>query len=378
MVEHEHAMREPGVSYTSEVDTMEKGRWQETIGTFEDLSIYQTDAYGAERYGEKNVSNLVVKRGNRVIAAAQCGIVKPPIIRSGIAHVRWGPLWKGKDGLADPENFRQAIRALRNEYTCRRGLLLRVYPNLFEDEAGDCGEILQEEGYSPWRIGERDRTLVIDLERSLQELRSGISKRWRHHLNRAEKSSLNLVEGSEDDLFGEFMPVYREMLDIKGIAEYTDITRFRRAQKRLPKQRKMRVFLCRTGGKACAGIIASAMGRIGITMFRATNAEGRKCDAAYLVHWRALQWLKEMGCKAYDLDGINPVTNPGTYQYKAGLCGRNGRDVQFLGQFEACGGEFTGAFVRTGERFLRSYRSARQGKVMKKVRASFAGVRGWR
>ena len=378
MVEREHAMREPGVSCTSEVDTMKNGRWQEAIETFEDLNIYQTDSYGAERYGEKNVSHLVVKRDNRVIAAAQCGIVKPPIIRSGVAHVRWGPLWKGKDGLADPENFRQAIRALRNEYTCRRGLLLRVYPNLFEDEAGNCAEILQEEGYSPWRIGERDRTLVIDLERSLQELRSGMSKRWRHHLNRAEQSALDLVEGSEDGLFEEFMPIYREMLDIKGIAESTDITRFRRAQKRLPAEWKMRVFLCRTGGKACAGIIGSAMGKIGITMFRATNAEGRKCEAAYLVHWRALQWLKEQGCKGYDMDGINPVTNPGTYQYKSGLCGRNGRDVQFLGQFENCEGEFTGAFVRTGERFLRSYRSARQGKVMKKVRASFAGVRGWR
>jgi lipid II:glycine glycyltransferase (peptidoglycan interpeptide bridge formation enzyme) len=318
----------------------------------------------------------VVKRDGRVIAAAQCGIVKPPIMRSGIAHVRWGPLWRMKNGAGDPEDFRQAIRALRNEYAFKRGLLLRIYPNLLEDEAGACAGILQEEGYTPWRIGKRDRTLVIDLEKSIPELRSGLGNRWRRHLKRAEKSSLDLVEGWEDDLFAEFMPVYREMLDIKGIDESTDITRFRRAQKRLLQQYKMRIFLCRKEGKACAGIIASAIGKIGITLFRATNGAGRKCEAAYLVHWRALEWLKEQGCKGYDLDGINPVTNPGTYQYKSGLCGRNGRDVQFLGQFENCESEFTGAFVRTGEKFLRSYRSARQGNVMKRVRASFAGVRG--
>jgi len=167
------------------------------------------------------------------------------------------------------------------------------------------------------------------------------------------------------------------MLGIKNLAESNDITRFQRSQGRLPEEWKLRVFLCRANGKACAGIVGSAIGRVGITMFRATDGVGRKCEASYLVHWRALQWLKEQGCKAYDMDGINPVTNPGTYQYKAGLCGKNGRDVCFLGQFETCDREFTGAFVRTGERVLRSYRSARQGRVMKKVRASFAEVRGW-
>jgi hypothetical protein len=35
------------------------------------------------------------------------------------------------------------------------------------------------------------------------------------------------------------------------------------------------------------------------------------------------------------MSGINPERNPGTYAYKAGLCGKNGRDVYFLGLFDS-------------------------------------------
>lgn len=369
-------MKELKPGYTSEVDSIDDAGWQKTITQFESASIFQTAAYGVERYGANRLSRLVVRKDGRVVAAAQCGIMRAPFLRSVVAHLRWGPLWRMKDGSWDVENFRQAVRALRNEYAFKCGLLLRIYPRLFEDEGQDCGEILREEGFSPLRIGQRDRTLVVDLERSLQDLRRGLNKRWRYHLKRSEERSLDLAEGAEDELFGEFMPVYKEMLDLKGIAQSSNINFFRRAQRHLPRECKLRVFLCRSEGKACAGIIGSAMGKIGFTMFRATNGEGRKCEAGYLVHWRALQWLKEAGCKGYDLDGINPATNPGTYQYKAGLCGRNGRDVYFLGQFEACESGFTGAFVRTGEKLLRSYRSTRQGGALNRFRAFLAEARG--
>lgn len=362
-------MRRLQSPYTSEVNSVENGSWHELMGGFEDASLYQTQAYGASRYGAERLSRLVVKKDGVVVAAAQCGIMKALIIGSGVAHVRWGPLWRVKNRAGDVEHFRQALRALRNEYACRQGLFLRIYPRLFKDERKECEVILQEEGFSPWKIGGKDRTLVVDLQRSLQELRGGMDRRWRQHLRRAEaRQGLELAEGTEDRFFQEFLPVYREMLELKNLAATTDINRFRRSQQSLPEEQKLRVFLCRSEGKACAGMIVSAIGSIGVTLFSATNEKGRKYEASYLVHWRVLQWLKEAGCTAYDMDGINPVRNPGTYRYKAGLCGTNGKDVFFLGQFEACEGEITSALVRAGEQFIRSYKKARQRFLQRKAR----------
>ena len=37
------------------------------------------------------------------------------------------------------------------------------------------------------------------------------------------------------------------------------------------------------------------------------------------------EWIKEKGLRYYDLNGINPETNPGTYHFKRGLAGKKGR-----------------------------------------------------
>jgi hypothetical protein len=35
---------------------------------------------------------------------------------------------------------------------------------------------------------------------------------------------------------------------------------------------------------------------------------------------------------------VNRADNPGVYGFKAGLCGKNGNEVAFVGTFDACGG----------------------------------------
>lgn len=49
-----------------------------------------------------------------------------------------------------------------------------------------------------------------------------------------------------------------------------------------------------------------------------------------------IERLKSLGVRSYDLGGINEVTHPGTTQFKLGLCGKRGRTVSYLGEFEAC------------------------------------------
>jgi lipid II:glycine glycyltransferase (peptidoglycan interpeptide bridge formation enzyme) len=64
-------------------------------------------------------------------------------------------------------------------------------------------------------------------------------------------------------------------------------------------------------------------------------------SASYLLQWETVKLLKEMGIREYDLNGINPELNAGTYQFKRGLAGKNGREVTFVGQFQAFQGSLT-------------------------------------
>jgi lipid II:glycine glycyltransferase (peptidoglycan interpeptide bridge formation enzyme) len=59
--------------------------------------------------------------------------------------------------------------------------------------------------------------------------------------------------------------------------------------------------------------------------------------------------MKNSGCKYYNLNGINPLINPGTYHFKAGLSGKSGKDVYYLGRFDCYSGAINAALARTAE-----------------------------
>ena len=182
-------MRELGAGYSSEVDSIDEEQWYRLLRQFDDANMYQTWAYGQVRSGRKNISHLLVKEQGRVVAIAQSRIAKAPLIGAGIAYVMWGPLWCLQEVSADAEVFRQAIRALRNEYVCRRRLLLRIYPILFDDDSPCFLSILREEGLT--RAGEEksSRTIIVDLSRSLDELRQGLRPHWQRELKVVAKQN---------------------------------------------------------------------------------------------------------------------------------------------------------------------------------------------
>jgi lipid II:glycine glycyltransferase (peptidoglycan interpeptide bridge formation enzyme) len=85
-----------------------------------------------------------------------------------------------------------------------------------------------------------------------------------------------------------------------------------------------------------------------------------KSRGSYLLHWKLLETLKEQGISVYDLNGINPARNPGTYKFKRELAGSNGREVLFVGRFEAHPGKLGEFCVKSAESMKTIYRNARE------------------
>jgi hypothetical protein len=322
-------------AFSSEVDFVSETRWSEITAEFGDANLYQTWPYGVARSGEARVSLLLLKQGATVRAAVQVRIAKIPGLPLGVAYVLLGPLWQRRDGATDLGIFRQAVRALRKEYAGRRGLIVRLVPNLFDAENPVFLKILEAEGYVFQNRAPRRRTILMNLEPALDELQRGLHQKWRYHLNKARKQNLEIIEGEDDHLFEAFRRIFGEMVDRKQLVNFTGPDICRKAQAKLLPREKVRVFLCKIEGEVCAGGICSALGDTGIYLFGATSNRGIKTYASYLAHWRMLEWVKERGCRRYDLNGINPETNPGGFQFKSQLAGLHGSDLQLLGQFDA-------------------------------------------
>jgi lipid II:glycine glycyltransferase (peptidoglycan interpeptide bridge formation enzyme) len=323
------------VGYNSEIDEIDELTWDQYVQGFEDGNINQTWAYAAVVAGRHNMSHMVLKLNGDVVAIAEVRIKKLPIFNFGIAYVGWGPLWQRKGAEADIENFRQAVRALRNEYLCKRGLNLRLFPLVFEDDLHPLSTILAEEGFSLIGKETGDRTILMDLTPSLETLREGMARNWKRSLKHAESCGLAVMEGSGEVLVEEFIKIYDEMLSRKMIVESNTFNYFKQLQAQLPEQFKMRIMLCRSGEDICAGLVWSAIGKMGIELFAATSNIGTQSCGSHLLRWKLVEELKRQGVTIYNLNGINPAKNPGTYRFKSELARKHGRDVFYMGKFDA-------------------------------------------
>lgn len=343
--------------YSVEIDNVDKDHWYNIITDFKDSNIYQTWAYDQVRYGQQSVSHLILKKDQQIVAATQVRIMKIPLIKAGVAYIRWGPMWKRYNMIEKLEDLYQIIKAIHNEYAEKRGLFLRIIPNEKEQVNNEIRFMIESVGMK-W-IGKDYRTLYLDLGKSTETIRNNMSKSWRKNLHKAEKRELTVVTGTGMDLFDMVDRLFRETVSRKGFEPGINIDDYRRLQSALPDKIKMQIMVCLFEGKPVAGLIGSALGEAGIELVAATGNDGTELGGSYLLRWKMLEYLKSVGCRYYNLNGINPERNPGGYQFKSGFSGKTGQDFSFIGTFESRGNKFSMFVMQYGNAFFTRYKKSK-------------------
>jgi hypothetical protein len=329
-----------------EVDRSTPAEWSQMLDLFDDANLYQTWSYGAVRWGAKNLSHLVLKRGGEVLGVAQLRIVRPTRFKFGMAYLRWGPLFQRRGRPLDAEVAVNLARALDEEYIDKRKLFLRVLPNAF---AGSPRANAIQAAFStftpePLIADNTYRTFVLDLAPAVEELRKKLDAKWRNHLKRSEKNGLNVVTGTGIDEYRTFCLIYHQMRKRKTFETTVDVEEFGRIQEDLPESQRMRILICQDKGAPVAGLVTSAMGDSAIYLLGATDDEGLKSQGAYFLQWTMIKWLKERGVRWYDLGGIDPERNPGVYSFKRGF---SGADLTQINPLVACSSIVSSSIVRT-------------------------------
>jgi len=346
-----------------EIDATACNGWYERIAEFKDANLYQVWHHAPSGGRFNGVDRVALTRGGDVVGAAEVRLMRLPLTRSGFAYVLWGPLSRRSDE-SNPAAFRQAVRALREEYVVRRGMVLRLNPRLVVEEDSSCIQALVDEGFSPVTHLRATHTLIVDVSPELDELRRDLDKKWRNCLSKAERSGVTVSSGTGLDLFDEFTAVYERMLARKQFAPSADIRKHRLLQQTLPSHLQMRMVIARQDGRPCAGAIYSAVGDTAVYLFGATDDHGMQTSAAYLVQWEIVRALKAAGVRRYDLNGVDPERNPGTYHFKRGLAGKKGIPVTFAGQFQSTNFSLGNYSLLAAERLRIAIRLARAGRAV--------------
>ncbi|HEU6449338.1 MAG TPA: peptidoglycan bridge formation glycyltransferase FemA/FemB family protein [Verrucomicrobiae bacterium] len=335
--------------YQVEVDATPEQEWSERLEDFLDGNLFQTWSYARTQWGEKNVSRLVLRRNGDIVSMAQVCIAHFGFLTNGIGQLRWGPIFRKRGVNPEPEILRRMALALRKEYVEKRRLFLRVLPNVF---VGSPRADIFQDAFSQFHSGptnaDADRTSLLDLTPSLEQLRRNLDQKWRNQLNRAEKNEMTIIEGDSATEFQIFLNLYEQMRERKKFETRVNADEFAGVQEHLPKNQKLKILICVQNGIPAAGIVCSAMGESAIYLFGATNHNGLKSKAAYLLQWTIIRRLKDLGFRYYDLGGINPKTNPGVYHFKRGL---GGKEVSRIAPFESCNSIFSSLCMKTANAF---------------------------
>jgi len=318
---------------TYETTKMCTDNWYNILDQFEDANIYQTCAFNKYSIGGKEAEQFIIKKNKEIVSAVIVRIKTLPIIKRGIAYVRWGPMWQPNEKEKKYENLSLALKYLYEEYVIKRKLYLQICPNIFKDKDASYNEIFIKEKFKHLHNIKAYRTFVLNLAPSLEEINMGFENDWRRRIKKAAGKNITIKQATDDHSYDNLIKLYRQTHSRKKFKEYVSIETFREIQKELKKKKKMKIFLGYIDKRPAVSFLISDIGKFGLALLGGTSKEGLKQSVTNVLHWEVIQFLKNSKKPFYDLGGIDPENNRSVYKFKRGS---GADDISFIGEYYAC------------------------------------------
>ena len=193
---------------------------------------------------------------------------------------------------------------------------------------------------NPWRRRSDDsgqtaqevhggRTIWIDLTIGQDRIWRNLSQAWRRGGRLARRKGV-IVEMTRDDAL---ISEHHELCKLIGHMEGFDIRsspeQIRFLLDRSRGETEVQLFLARCDGRIAAGALVFRCGHSVHYLEGGSDRSFTRHHPSEAVHWAVIEWALNRGCRRYDLEGIDPKGNPGTYAFKKKM---GGEDVTLVGR----------------------------------------------
>lgn len=340
------------------LEHLDREAWGDALACFCDRSYQQEFAY-AETLAARQAAlheEVAVWDGDELIGLASIRIRRIPLLGVGVAYIPSGPMVnRGADG--DIERLGLCLSALRAEYVSRRGLQLRVLlPIGSPDWNMGAAQVMAGLGLRRIPHGRGYETMIVNLERPLDDIRKGLAQKWRNCLNRAERQGLSVRWLADVQDFDRFAQAHSAFVAHKGFRVDLDASFFADVRRSGAKELSLAIAWAEWDDTPVAAHLGSYAGDTAVYLLGYTTERGMRSQAAYLLQWAVLQRAQALGMKWYDLGGIDPIGNPGVYHFKEGL---GGVAVQAAGPMEYTSGWMSRRLLKLAEHGRRVWRRRR-------------------
>ncbi len=204
-------------------------------------------------------------------------------------------------------------------------IFLKVEP-AYAPEGASAGKpvLLEKFGFKKSSNIQPQKTLILDIAKSEQELLSQMHYKTRYNIQLAQKKNIKIKQGKQyfedfwrlieqtakrDKFRSHPKEYYRKILEIPGVE----------------------LFVAEFGGKIIVANIVVFYNGQAIYLHGASDYEQRNLMAPHLLQWEQIKEAKKRRCVEYDFWGIDEKKWPGVTRFKKGF---NGQEITYPGAYD--------------------------------------------
>lgn len=274
--------------------------WNDTIL---DLGGHPLQMWGWGTVKSKHnwsVARVVFKDDETVVGAAQIlsRALPWPFLR--LNYAPRGPVYS--QGNKEPVYDALAIYARKH----LPGVVVSVEPDSVDGPEG-----------SNWRLSQNtiliSRTLILDLNKSEDELMSAMAKKTRQYIRKSSREGVVIRQVTTKAEIDECLGIYRQTAVRAHFALHDD-------QYYYDIQEKLNdssvIFAAYEGEAIAAFVWLAVSGSTAFELYGGMNDRGQELRANYALKWHAIATCKRWGIARYDLNGL---LNDGVSTFKMGF-----------------------------------------------------------
>jgi lipid II:glycine glycyltransferase (peptidoglycan interpeptide bridge formation enzyme) len=184
------------------------------------------------------------------------------------------------------------------------------------------------------------KTIVLDITRSEDEILAGMHGKTRYNIRVAERHG---VKFSIFQTLEKIWELFQKTAQRDGFSTHT-----REYYEKLLELPPTKLFTAEYRGRIIAANTILFYADTAYYLHGASDYKYRKLMAPYLLHWETIKYAKAQGYKKYDFWGIDENKWPGVTRFKRGF---GGKEIEYIGSFDYVFSEFWYWLYKARQRF---------------------------